>query len=108
MSRSANCNARKTLKSLMPVVGHTHKTFTSEKWARQYCRRGRGQIVDGVLYCFRSGVTDPGNAGYLPRILPPRPHDPAAHSNPIFGMGGRMSGYAGPIVIQAKTGGRNA
>ena len=91
--------SRYTLATLMPVVGHCYKKFTSPKWARRYVRRGRGQIISGVLYCFRSGVTDPDG---MARILPPRPIDVAQHNGVVLELKPKLSdGY---VVVQGEPG----
>src|SRR5438094_6608200 len=43
-------------KMIIPVVGHPHKQTTSEKWARQAQRQGKGQIVDSIFYWFSGDV----------------------------------------------------
>lgn len=37
-------------KIIILVIGHPTKKTTSQKWARQAERRGKGQIIDSILY----------------------------------------------------------
>lgn len=43
-------------KTIIPVVGHPYKQTTSEHWARQAQRQGKGQIIDHVFYWFTGDV----------------------------------------------------
>lgn len=89
-------NTRFRTPRMVTVVGHVHKKLTTEHWARQYCRQGKGQMIEGVLHCFRSGVTD----GSLYRVLLP-------HGEPDgiqMEYRHRQSGDYGPIVVQGEAG----
>jgi len=43
-------------KTIIPVVGHPSKQTTSEKWAKQAQRQGKGQIIDHIFYWFTGDV----------------------------------------------------
>jgi len=43
-------------KTIIPIVGHPSKFSTSEKWARDFQRRGKGVLVDHIFYWFPRDV----------------------------------------------------
>ena len=78
------------------IVGCPHKSTTTLKWARQAERKGKGKIVDAILYWY---ADDLALFTHVERDQRTSPNDRSSVE-----WKHRQSGYAGPVVIQAEHG----
>ena len=78
---------------MLLVVGHPHKSTTTEKWARQAERRGLCRIVEGIAYWF---------TGHAFHTHQDRDRDYA--TGEIHGVEWHPRPSDGFIVMQAETG----